>query len=310
MNMWLPVLLITLGLAIGTGFVAKVLLIKWIGPVAKKIAGTKWQEEDVTRFFARVALLGPGFLLIALLPWSFLMTTFGSMADQYFRNSVNQWMSGPDLFQHLAIDEEEYFSLPLHWRQALAEIALREGDEDESLRQFISKLGTSEIQLLEAVARHAMSGSLVYGRGAADGEPIPGASYMDLQHLEAIGIIDSALPLNHQRIELVTDGAAGQDVHDELWLFGHEYGLQFRAVTAGESTMVSFIALTEDGKWLVRALREPTSLPYLCELHDGFRGPHLSTAVWSVTSQDMDEGDFRRVSDITEACEQINATVP
>ena len=67
---------------------------------------------------------------------------------QYFRNVVDDWMSEGELLKYLAIDEDEYFHLPLYWRQALAEITSREDDSDEALRQFISRLDIDDIEIL------------------------------------------------------------------------------------------------------------------------------------------------------------------
>ena len=67
------------------------------------------------------------------------------MADQAVRNIVNQWMGGLDLFRHLAIEGNDYHNLPVYWKQALAEIVVRRGDEDEAAKQFVSKLNVDDL---------------------------------------------------------------------------------------------------------------------------------------------------------------------
>lgn len=172
MNVWLATALLAVVLITVAGVGGIFLLTKSIGGIAANVAKTGWQHDDVTRLLRRVALLGSTILLLNLLPWSVVLSTVSGMVDQYFRNTVNQWMSGADLFQHLAIDEDEYYSQPLHWRQALAEITLREDDAEEALRQFISQLDTREIKLLESVAKYALGGALLESHHSSNEGPI------------------------------------------------------------------------------------------------------------------------------------------
>ena len=303
MNLWILVAILATALFAGASFLGMRRLTKSIGNAIASAAKSKWHGDDVTRLLRKLALLSSVFLLLHLLPWSLLFTTLGGMADQYFRNTVNQWMSGPDLFQHLALDHEQYSNQPLHWRQALAEISLREGDEDESLRQFISQLGTQEIQLLETVAEYALSGALLYAR-----DTVQEFSASDLMHLEAIGVIDSRLPLNHKRIRLETDAASGTDVTESLWLVGHQYGIHLRALMPENEASLSFNVLTENGERLVEALRRPASLAYLCGLHRNFHSMQMSAVIWSIDRQGLDGYGFRKASEITDVCESIDVT--
>lgn len=304
MNVWLAFTLVLLAIlmvgAVGVPLIRR--LTRLIGASFRNARDRDWQQEDVTKLLRRVAYLGSAVFLLSLLPWSFLAATVGGMADQYFRNTVNQWMSGPDLFQHLAIKEEEYYSQPLHWRQALAEIALREGDEDEALRQFISRLDIRQIELLELVAKHALGGALL-GTRSAEGDPLEELSHMDLMHLEGIGVIDSVLPLNHKQIRPVTDAALESGTTVGEWLVGHQYGIFLSAVEGGEGTRVSFLVLTDTGKKLIDALRRPTSVNYLCWLQRYFGDRQLSAEIWSLREDDLEEHAYYPISEISGACE-------
>ena len=306
MNAWLATAVLVVVLVTVAGVGCIFLLTKSIGAIAANAVKSEWQRDEITRLLRKVALLGSVVLLLNLLPWSVVFTTVGGMADQYFRNLVNHWMSGEDLFQHLAIDEDEYYSQPLHWRQTLAEITLRKGDEEEALRQFISRLGTDEIMILESVAKHALGGALLHLRSTPDGDSIRKLSYMELMHLEAIGIIDSALPLNHKNIRVVTDATAGDQNTDNLWLAGHQYAIHLRTSTTRNGASLSFNALTEIGKRLVKALRRPTSLPYLCWLQRHFHRQKMSVEIWSITRQGGEGDHFHAISEITDVCESID----
>ena len=307
MNVWLAIALLAIVVTV-TGVGAIFLLTKSIGFIAENAVKNKWQHDYVTRLLRRVALLGSAILLLNLLPWTVLLTTVGGMADQYFRNIVNQWMSGAELFQHLALNQDEYYSQPLHWRQALAEITLRQGDEEEALKQFISRLGTRDIRILESVAKYTLSGALLELRSSSKGDPIHELSAEDLVHLEAIGVIDSRIPLNHKRIRTATDAMASDNNTDNLWLAGHQYAIHLRASTSGNGASLSFIALTHIGNSLVRALRRPSTLLYLCFLQRHFRDQKISAEVWSITRQGLKGDSFRPISSITDVCESINVS--
>ena len=310
MNIWLEIALWTV-LVVSLIFAAGVPLVCWL---TRSIAATavaakenNWQGDDLARLLRKGVLLLSVILFIPLLPWSFMFATIGSMADQFFRNTVNQWMTGPDLFEHLAIKEDEYNNLPLHWKQALAEIALREGDEDEALRQFVSQLDSRQIDLLELVAQRELGGTLLVFR-PSDGEPVEELSHMDMMHLEAIGVIDSALPLNHKEIRSATDTKSDGDTTDSLGLVGHQYGIYLRATPNGKGTSLSFNVLTETGNKLIDALRRPRSLSYLCSLHYHYSKRGLSAEIWSLREDGMAEFGYHPVAEITGACETLDMT--
>ena len=202
MSVWIVTtvaVVIVVSLSVG-GAVALGLLIRSIGPLLAEAISNGWSQDRVISLLKRSALLVYALLFLSLLPWSVLLTTAGGMADQYFRNMVDEWMNEGELFKYLAIDEDEYSHLPLYWRQALAEITFRGDDTDEALRQFISRLDINDIEILELVAAYALGGALLELRDAGEGSPSREISRMDLLHLQAIGIIDSTLPLNHKEI--------------------------------------------------------------------------------------------------------------
>ncbi len=294
------VVFLSLGGAVVVG-----LLIRSIGPLLAETISNGRSRDRVTSLLKRSALLVYALLLLSLLPWSVLLTTAGGMADQYFRNMVDEWMSEGELFKYLAIDKDEYFQLPLYWRQALAEITFREDGGDEALRQFISRLDIDDIETLELVAAYALTGALLVSRDAGEGSPPREISRMDLLHLEAIGIIDSVLPLNHKEIRAPTEEGDGSQTPDQLWLPGQQYGLQLRAVEPGAGTRLSFRVLTEIGTDLLQSLRRPTSLEYLCWLQRHFRARDIAAEIWSLTKEGMEEGYQLPASELPNVCESV-----
>lgn len=297
---------IVVSLSLG-GAVVVGLLIRSIGPLLAGTISNGRSRDRVTSLLKRSALLVYALLLLSLLPWSVLLTTAGGMADQYFRNMVDEWMSEGELFKYLAIDKDEYFRLPLYWRQALAEITFREDDGDEALRQFISRLDVDDIETLELVAAYALSGALLVSRYAGEGSPSREISRMDLLHLEAIGIIDSTLPLNHKEIRAPTEQGDDSKAPDQLWLVGQQYGLLLRAVEPDTGTQLSFHVLTEIGTDLLMALRRPTSLKYLCWLQHHFRARKLAAEIWSLTKENMEEGYQLPAVELPNVCESVDS---
>ena len=309
MSVWIVAavaVVIVVSLSVG-GAVAVGLLIRSIGPLLTESISHGWSRERVISLLKRSALLVYALLFLSLLPWSLLFTTGGGMADQYFRNMVDEWMSEGELFKYLAIDEGEYSQLPLYWRQALAEITFREDDADEALRQFISRLDIDDIKILELVAAYALSGGLLESRDAGEGSPSREISRMDLLHLQAIGIIDSTLPVNHKQIRASTEEGDDGQAPDYLWLVGQQYGLLLRAEEPGTGTRLSFHVVTEVGADLLLALRRPVSLEYLCWLQRHFRASNLAAEIWSLTNEGMEEGFQRPAFELPNVCESVDS---
>ena len=309
MSVWIVTtvaVVIVVSLSLG-GAVAVGLLIRSIGPLLAEAISNGWSRDRVISLLKRSTLLVYALLFLSLLPWSVLLTTAGGMADQYFRNMVDEWMSEGELFKYLAIDEGEYSQLPLYWRQALAEITFREDDADEALRQFISRLDIDDIKILELVAAYALGGGLLESRDAGEGSPSREISRMDLLHLQAIGIIDSTLPVNHKQIRASTEEGDDGQAPDYLWLNGQQYGLLLRAVEPGSGTRLSFHVLTEVGTDLLLALRRPVSLEYLCWLQRHFRARDMAAEIWSLTKDGMEEGYQRPAFELPNVCESVDS---
>ena len=309
MSVWIittVAVVIVVSLSLG-GAVAMARLIRSIGPLLVEAISSGWSRDRIISLLRRSALLVYALLFLSLLPLSVLLTTAGGMADQYFRNMVDEWMSEGELFKYLAIDEDEYFQLPLYWRQALAEITFRKDDADEALRQFISRLDIEDIKTLELVAAYALGGALLESRDAGEGSPSREISRMDLLHLQAIGIIDSTLPLNHKEIRAATEEGNDSQAPDHLWLVGQQYGLLLRAVKPGTGTRLSFHVLTEIGTDLLLALRRPASLEYLCWLQRHFRARGMTAEIWSLTKDGMEEGYQLPAFELPNVCQSVDS---
>ena len=297
--LWITVIVVVVLMAAGLG--GTWMLTRSAGRLLARLANTGWnEEEDVVRLLRRVtALVFSVVLLISLVPWSLVMSTVGGMTDQFFRNTVNQWMGGPEIFRHLAIDAREYDGLSLHWKQALAELVLRESDDDEEVRQLVSRLSIEDIEILELAAQYALNGNLVLSAAAWN------LSDHDLARLEEMGLAtNSQLPFFSYRIP--SNEAATREGRNVLWLIGHQYGLHLRVPEDVNSVRVSLVKLTDLATKLIRATRRPTNLPYLCELQRYFRSKRVIAEIWSMYRAGTKEDEYRPVSEIVGACDAHN----
>ena len=268
-----------IGGVIGTHF-----LTKRIGPAIARALQQKWEAQDAARILRTIVILG---VVVVILPWSIFFTTIGSMADQYFRNMVNEWMSGPDLFRELAIEPAEYHSLPLYWRQTLSEIVLRDGDEAEAIKQFISRLDIDELQILGDAAHYALSDALVVEPSQEGGDSVGRLSEKDLQHLEDIGIIKSTLTISYTFTE-------------DKWINGSEYGLRVRG--AKKPGTVTIMWFTETGSAIVRSMRRETSVAYLCRIRTLYAEKDVEMEIWTIDYEGSNDGRFLPMANVSSSC--------
>lgn len=118
-----------------------------------------------------------------------------TMGDQWLRNVVDDWMSGPEIYRSLSVGPDEYQELPLRWRQALAEIPNRDSSDAASLRELAKTLDTGDIDLLDRLAPYALNigGSIGIVRHRVVGvypHLLPGLTSSEFGTLQALGIIE------------------------------------------------------------------------------------------------------------------------
>ena len=294
-DLWIVVVVIALILCMGVGVTWR--LTRSIGHLVARLAAEGWKkEQDVVRLLRRaIALVFCVGVLVGAVPWSLLVSTLGGMADQFFRNTVNQWMSGPELFRSLAIDEADYRRLPINWRQAIAEIDLREGDDDEGLKQLISRLSIEDIEVLNLTAKYALGGSLV--SSSVPWELTPEL----LAHLEERGLaLNTRIPFISVRVGGRAGTSPGEG--EGLFLAGYPYGLHLRAPEGAPSVSVRFYELTDLGGKILRAARRPTDLVYLCRLKSHFESKGLVAEIWPISAEGQKENQILRISDASVLC--------
>ena len=285
------------------GFVGIRILTKSLGKTLGNATADKLTETEITRVLRKASLMISIVLLINLVPWSFILTTGGSMLDQFFRNKVNHWTSGPDIFRHLAIKQNDYHALPLYWKQALSEITVRDGEDEEEIKQFISSLDSYDLSVLDLVASYALGGTLVVERTPNRSQQVGKLTSRDIAHLVNKRIISSALPINH--ITLGTKGGNegnNSETPTKQPLVGIHYGMLFYS---NNEKLLSYYDLSELGKRIVKSMRKTTSILYLCRLQKHLLEDDIFTEVIVIEHEGAGEGMVIPVANVDQYCPYI-----
>lgn len=198
----------------------------------------------LTRRLAIWALIGVVF--VGPVPFTFVATT----ADQWLRNMIDDMMSGPDLYRSLSLQPEEYASLPLHWRQALAEVAVRdESGELAEVQKLIGTLVPDQIALIDRIAPYVIDGFLVRDEDHPSGHRIPSLALVDYTKLQDLGIL--------QQRSLVY---VREPTQLRFALSGTTVALVVEQSDQDSDLKIPATRLTEPGATLVELLRVPSDI--------------------------------------------------
>ncbi len=140
----------------------------------------------LTRRFAIWALIGTFTLGPAV------AALFFTAVDQWVRNTIDDRMSDPDMYKSVSLKPEEFSRLPLHWRQALAEISVRsETAELAEVRELMKTLTPEQTELIDRIAPYVTDGMLVRDSDNSSNHSIPGLSLINFATLEELGILQN-----------------------------------------------------------------------------------------------------------------------
>lgn len=188
-------------------------------------------------------------LTVGPIPAALLLT----VGDQWLRNHVDDWMSGPDLFKTLSIRPDQYRELPLRWRQALAEAVVRDPTEAAGLQELIKTLTVEHIGLLDQIAPYAIGGFVKGSYIVRDKEnpsrhPISGLSVKDFALIEDLGVLQSV-----ERGHLL-------QIADNI--FGTTVVLEVQLDDPDQKPNLNITSFTERGEKLIRLVRAPSNIAY------------------------------------------------
>ena len=179
----------------------------------------------------------------------------------------------------LGLSPEKFQDLPLHWRQALAELAVAPRADFPALARFIRELRPDDIILIDRVAPAiAHNGSihfLVRSRTSPHRHPHLGLEFADFQRLREIGLLHSESSRTGVRVK--PSGAAPVSV------WGSSVALAFYSLQ-GEATVEFRVeTFTDVGAALVELLRVPSDLRYFAWVADTIRDSALDVQLWAFT---------------------------
>ena len=175
--------------------------------------------------------------------------------DQAIRNNVDEWMSEADLFDSISLSPDDYAELPLYWRQALAEIALRPKEEAVDAQNIIEGLKLADIKIVDLLAPYAIYGGIIRDDNQPSEHPIPGLSYSDFSHLEDLGILED---VNNGMEYDIKDW--NPDLYFEMR--GATVTLRIKAKDPTIKFKIKITAFTRGGIQLFEALRVPSNITY------------------------------------------------
>ena len=176
--------------------------------------------------------------------------------DQTVRNTVDTWMSGPDLFEHIALSEEQYKALPLEWRQTLAETVLRPEGAALNAKSVVETATVDDLELIGRLAPFLVARHIARDEQLLSEHPIPGISYEDMRRLEEIGIVDDvnlgmSFPLKSERNNPST-----------VRLPGTTMLVEARGESKDIDSKIELTRLTVAGYTLLTGLRAPSNVAY------------------------------------------------
>lgn len=212
--------------------------------------GVPIEQEPITRGFV------VKMVLIVAFGGPAIATLIAPFVDQAIRNKVNVWMSAPDLFTSISIAPAEFTELPPHWRQALADIALRSKDEAVDVQNVVGGLKMSDITLVNLLAPYATSFGILRDNDQLSEHPMPELSYSDFSHLQDLGILED---INNGR-KINPDDEWNPDA--ESILTGTTVYLAFKPKARELRAALEVTAFTSGGKQLIDALQVPSNLSY------------------------------------------------
>ena len=179
----------------------------------------------------------------------------------------------------LGLNPEKFQDLPLHWRQALAELAVAPRADFPALARFVRELRPDDIKLIDRVAPAiAHNGSihfLVRSRTSPHRHPHLGLEFADFQRLREIGL------LHHESSRTGVQVKPSDATPVSVW--GSSVALAFYSLD-GEATLEFDVeTFTDVGAALVELLRVPSNLRYFAWVADTIRNSDLDVQLWAFT---------------------------
>ena len=224
----------------------------------------------LTRRFVVFLLIG--LLTVGPLPSVVIITG----ADQFIRNKIDDWMSDPDLYDAIILSPEEYARLPVHWRQALAEIAVRDEAEMAGVQELVASLQLEHMLLVDKIAPYETQGYIVRDGDYSSQHPFPNLTVIDFATLEDLGILQSV-----QRGHEITFDISGSPNHQKN-VIGTSVALVLKSTLEDNKLRLPITRFTDSGLRLIHLLRVPSDIRYFEWVAKKVEQPQISVELWAV----------------------------
>ena len=201
----------------------------------------------------------------------FLMATAG---DQFIRNWIDTVTSDPEMYKHIALQKEEYEGLPLHWRQAFAELAVRTGPDAISVLDLIKTFDLNDIALVDRLAPYLVDDFIVRDTSHPSSHPIPELLLVDFSKLEDLGILQSVQRGNTFTVNLSQTPKRA--------FIGKSIALTMDRNKSSSVLKLPITRFTEPGLRLMYLLRVPSDLLYFEWLAKQVERSNIKSELWMI----------------------------
>ena len=177
----------------------------------------------------------------------------------------------------LGLSREEFGDLPLHWRQALAELAVAPRTDFRALGRFVKELRSSDILLIDrvapAMAHNGTSHFLVRSRTSPQRHPQLELEFADFHRLREIGLLHPQSSRTGVRIS--PSGAR------PVSIWGSSVALALYTSEGDTEVELPIDTFTAVGAALVELLRVPSNLRYFAWIADTIRDSTVDAQLWA-----------------------------
>ena len=165
-------------------------------------------------------------------------------------------MSGPEVFERIALNEEQFTELPLEWRQTLSEIVLRPEGEALDAKRVAETATAEDLELIGRLAPFVVAMGIARDEQFTSEHPIPGVSYEDMRRLEEMGIVDDV------NMGMVYTVKSEGNNSSTMRLPGTTMLIEAKGGSEDINSRLELTRLTVAGKTLLRSLRVPSNVAY------------------------------------------------
>ena len=209
--------------------------------------------------------------------WSVIIYT---AADQYIRNTIDEWMSDPDLYETLTLKPEEFGELPVHWRQVLAEIATRPRTDAAGLQKLAKELGPEEIALIDRIAPYVSQDFLVRDQEQPSRHPMPTLKLIDFVKLEEMGVLQDVT----QGLEMTF--TVKPPSNQPVFIRGSTALVSMQSAEGETNVKIPITRLTAAGAELVKLLRTPSDIRFFEWVAKKVQSAEVESQVWALGAGD------------------------